>query len=194
MKRIILVVGVVVLLAGKVYAESPTEKGVYSLSGSVSYSHSKDNASGDTTKTISVYPAGFYFVYPNLAIGTSIIYSDSKASGLEYKYYGIGPVVRYYFGKDTILPFLSLEYLYTRNKGKMTFGGSSSDSTGRGTDISLGIGVDYFLSKNVALEPIVRYTFSHSDDHYTSSFGMPSGTSNRSEELLVGMGINVFIF
>jgi len=194
MKRIILVIGVLVLLAGKVYAESPTEKGVYSLSGSVSYSRTKDNASGDTSKRIALYPAGFYFVYPDLALGTSITYYDSTSNGYDYKYYGIGPVVRYYFGKDTILPFLTLEYIYTRNKNKMSFSGLSSNGTGRGTDISLGIGVDYFLSKNVALEPMVRYTFSHTEDHYTSTVGIPYGVSSRSEELLIGLGINVFIF
>lgn len=186
--------GVVALLAGKIYAESPTDKGVYSLSGIVSYSRTKDNASGDATKRITLYPIGFYFVYPNLAIGTSIIYNDSTTNGLDYNYYGIGPVVRYYVGKDTVHPFLSLEYFYTRSKNKMATAGFSNNSTGRGTDISLGIGVDYFLSKNVALEPIVRYTFSHTDNHYTPSIGTPFSTSNRSEELLIGLGINVFIF
>jgi predicted porin len=190
MKRIILVMGVIALLAGKVYAESPTEKGVYSLSGSVSYSHTKNTTSGDTSKRISLYPAGFYFVYPNLALGTSILYSDYKSGVLEFKDYGVGPVVRYYVGKDTIQPFFSLEYLYTKSKATLT---GNSKQTGRGTDISLGIGVDYFLSKNVALEPMVRYTFSHTDYHNVS-FGVPAGSSNRSEELLIGLGINVFIF
>jgi predicted porin len=188
MKRIILVMGVIALLAGKAYAEAPTEKGVYSLSGFVSYSHSKDNASGDTSKTTSLNPAGFYFVYPDLAIGTSIQYLDSKNSSFNMKQYGIGPVIRYYFGKETVHPFILLEYLYTKNK--MTFPGSN-EFKGRGNDLSFGIGVDYFLSKNVALEPIVQYTFSHADNHSSIS---GTSSSRRSEDFFIGLGINVFIF
>jgi hypothetical protein len=152
------------ILVSNVNAESPTDKGVYRLSGSISYSNTNKNGGTMT----SITPAFIYFVYPNIAVGASILYWDFKTDNSESKTYGIGPVVRYYFGKDAIYPFASVEYTYTKDKFESNSSGLSYKSTGHGNDVTLGLGIDYFLSKNVALEPIVRYTFSHSDSSVVS--------------------------
>jgi hypothetical protein len=179
MKKILFAVVIAVsLMTGRVYAESPTDKGVYSISGGFSYFNTKNGNGGNTNTALSFNPSGFYFVYPNLAIGASTLYYDSKNNGFKFKEYGIGPVVRYYVGKEPALLFVSTEYLYTKTKG----GIFSSTSRGTGNEVSLGMGADYFLAKNVALEPLIRYTFRH-----------VSGDSH-SNEFLIGMGINVFIF
>lgn len=189
MKKALLVAVLLMILVANVYAESPTDKGVYSLSGSISYSHT--NKDGGTS--LSIFPTFLYFVYPNLAVGSSIIYWDFKTDNSENKMYGIGPVVRYYFWKDTIYPFASVEYTYTKTKAENDSLGSSVSSSGHGTDLALGLGIDYFLSKNVALEPIVRYTFSH-DTANGASFGSTTNSSNRTETIFIGIGINAFIF
>lgn len=190
MKSIILAVAVLAILVGNVNAaETPTAKGVYSLSGDISY----NRASGGNGTMTSINPAFMYFVYPNLAIGTSISYWDFKTDNDESKSYGIGPVIRYYFGNEVIYPFISLQYVYTQTKYESNFSGLSFNSKGHGDDVSIGLGADYFLAKNVAIEPIVRYTFSHNSND-TSSFGSTSSSSNRHEALFIGIGINVFIF
>ncbi len=189
MKKAFFVVVSLMILVTNVYADSPTDKGVYSLSGSISYSHT--NEGGGTM--ILITPAFLYFVYPNFAVGSSIIYWDFKTDNSETKRYGIGPVVRYYFGKDTIYPFASVEYTYTKNKSESDFSGLSTSSTGHGDDLALGLGIDYFLSRNIAVEPMIRYTFNH-DAADTSSFGSAASSSNRSETLFIGIGINAFIF
>jgi len=191
MKKATLTLAALIFLVGTVYADSPVDKGVYSLSGSISYS--RINGSGESMTSIT--PAFMYFVYPNLALGASILYWDFKTDNSESKSYGIGPVVRYYFGKETIYPFVSAEYTYTKDKNESNFSGFSSTSNGHGSRISLGLGIDYFLSKNVALEPIVRYTFSHREtDISASTFSSATSNSNREEGLFIGIGINVFIF
>lgn len=182
MKELILAILGLITLASNVNADSPTDKGVYSLSGSISYSRTTyDSTNGGDSKRIIVTPAFKYFIYPNLAIGSSILYSYFKTDISEIKKYGVGPVVRYYFGKDTIYPFISVEYTYTKNKS-----GLSSESDG--SDLSFGFGIDYFLSKNVALEPMVRYTYS-SDEVAGTTYRIIRG-----EDLFIGIGINVFIF
>ena len=189
MKKTFLAVALIIILAFNAYAGSPTDEGVYSLSGSISYSHINENGA----TSISITPAMFYFVYPNLAVGASFIYWDYDSDYNDVKTYGVGPVVRYYFGKDTIYPFASVEYTYTRSKNESNFSGFSSNINVHGNDLSLGLGIDYFLSKNVALEPIVRYTFSHYDTDI-SSFGSTTNSSDRDETLFIGIGIAAFIF
>lgn len=190
MKKILLTAWAIIILASNANADSPTDKGVYSLSGSISYSRA--NGGGGTM--ISIAPAFMYFVYPNLAVGSSILYWDFKTDNSENTAYGIGPVARYYFGKDTIYPFASVEYLYTKNKNEINPSGSPSfSSRGHGDDLTLGLGVDYFLARNAALETIVRYTFSH-DENDTSSLGSTTNFSSRGENLFIGIGVNVFIF
>jgi opacity protein-like surface antigen len=186
MKKALLAVTALLIFVSNVNAESPTDKGVYSLSGSISYT----NTNKDGGTMISITPAFMYFVHPNLAVGASIIYWDFKDDNFEDKTYGIGPVVRYYFGKDAIYPFASVEYTYTKDKFESSF---SSTYTARGNDLTLGLGIDYFLSRNVALEPMIRYTFTHNDNNASSPFGTTS-SSDRSETLFMGIGINAFIF
>jgi hypothetical protein len=182
-KKYVFVILLLFLFISYVNAESPTDKGVYSLSGSVSYSHKEiDNAPNICTFSLS--PEFVYFVYPNIAIGSSILYSESERGSLETTEYGIGPVARYYFGKGTVYPFISVEYLFINSETKA---GASSMEYDR-KELALGFGIDSFLSKNVALEPMIRYIF-RDLDYYTTS------TIHRDEaEFLIGIGITVFIF
>jgi hypothetical protein len=189
MKKTFLATAALMLLINTAYADSPIDIGVYSLSGSISYSRA--NGGGGTMTSIT--PGFLYFIYPKIAIGASISYWDFKTDNSENKSYGIGPVVRYYFGKDIIYPFGSVEYAYTKNKFESNFSGIASNSTGRSSNFVLGLGFDYFLSRNVALEPVARYNFSHSTAD-TSSFGSTSRSSSREENFFIGIGINVFIF
>ena len=190
MKKFVMAISVLIIMASNVNAESPTDKGVYNLSGTISYS--RTNSGGGTT--LSVNPAFFYFVYPNLAIGATISYGYFKTDEDELKSYGIGPVIRYYFGKEMIHPFLSLEYVYSRDEIDNTFSaGSPYVSTGHSHVWTPGLGIDYFIAKNVALEPVIRYTFDHSFSN-ASGFGITTSSNTRTETLFIGIGINVFIY
>ncbi len=195
MRKAILVVAVLLFLAGHAFAEPATDKGVYSLSGTISYTR----ADRDGMKTLGVAPAILYFIEPNLAVGTSIQYDESKldqnaVQSYYYRAYGVGPVIRYYFGEKTTYPFVSVAYLYTKSKTHQKAPGMSPySSTAYYDDLTLGLGADYFLSKNVALEPMVRYTFGRDIYNSSSSLGA-SNSRDRSENLFIGVGVNAFIF
>ncbi len=179
MKELILAVLGLITLVNNVNADSPTDKGVYSLSGSISYTRPDDDE-----RIISATPSFMYFVSQNIAMGASIIYQGHKTTGEETNTYGIGPIVRFYFGGETIYPFVSVKYTYTSNTSEI---GSYIFRTD-GNDLSLSLGIDNFLSKNVALEPIVSYRFNSGNTPY-------GGTANvRKEYLFIGVGINVFIY
>ena len=174
------------IFSNNVNAESPIDKGVYSLSGSISFSQLKIDGEEEEINTFTLYPELVYFVFPNFAIGSSILYSRSTWGDLTSTAYGIGPIARYYLGKEKIYPFILLEYLFIKSEME---GGSVPVKYDR-NDITLGFGIDYFLSKNVALEPIFRYVLRKIDYDTTST----SYTDSDEQEILIGIGINVFIF
>ena len=184
MKKYVFMILALFILTTNANAESPTDKGVYSLSGSISYSHINSDIDYNIS-TFTMNPELVYFVYPNIALGASILYSKSSMGDWDGEAYGVGPVARYYFSnKETIYPFASLEYLYIKSE---TTNGPFSTEQER-NDLALGFGIDFFISKNVALEPIIKYIFRE----YGSD--TPVMPDRDEEELLIGIGINVFIF
>ena len=189
MKRIIIVLFLALLFAGNAAAASPVDKGVYSLSGQVSYSHS----SYKNGESFMFAPSLLYFVYPKLAMGASVLYYDNKTDEAEIESYGIGPTARYYFGQEAFFPFAEVSYTYHKSRSKADIGAYSSTTDSHYSNTSIGLGADYFLSKNVSLEPMVRYTRNNSSSEHTSS-GSSSNGSGRTEYVFVGIGINVFIY
>ncbi|MBN2418759.1 MAG: hypothetical protein JXL81_05195 [Deltaproteobacteria bacterium] len=77
MKKIILL-AVLFFITTSVYGESPTDKGVYSLGGSISY-QKLDSDYGSDIDTFSFTPSGRYFIFDNIALGGSLTFR--KTSG-----------------------------------------------------------------------------------------------------------------
>jgi hypothetical protein len=141
-------------------AQNPLKKGVYNLGGSVSlyFSHDEfDNMKNDYTD-ISLAPSFGYFITDNISLSGKLgfSYTENESSynnGLTYKgyshYYSIGASARYYFHAEKIIPFLGIGAEFSKY---------DSDMEGKRA-IIIG-GINYFLSKEVALEPYVSYTLS----------------------------------
>lgn len=141
-----------------VLAQNPLKRGVYRLGGSVSFYISDEeyeNVKNNYT-VFSFEPTFGYFVTDNISLFSQIgfNYSENESSynnGPKYKgysrFYSIGASVRYYFNAEKFIPFLGIGAEYLKN---------SSDYEGKRANISCGI--NYFLSKEVALEPYLSYT------------------------------------
>lgn len=183
MKKLLFVFIVCNCVLNFAYADSPIEKDTYSLSGSISYSES-DNSSFGRSKDLFVYPGFLYFISPNLGIGGRLQYWHSSDNTFNYKSYGVAPAIRYYFTQNNSMPFIELSYGYEKSKS------SSSSNTSRGHSKSAGIifGLDYFLSRNVALEPSIAYR------HYRYDSDSGSSITRENNTLTMGIGINVFIY
>lgn len=184
---------VVILMgsANAAYAEGPINTGTYSLSGSLSFSSSKQESTSQSTEIIKVrrtefHPGFMYFVQPDLALGALFSYAKTSGDATGVDEIGLGPVVRYYFHDETIHSFVEGEYIFSKTK----FAGSSISGYEYDTrTTSFGFGMDIFLARNVAVEPMLLYSntsFRYSDD--VSSFDLD--LSNLSFRI----GINVFIY
>ncbi len=177
------------------FPQTALNKGNYSLSGSISYSHLKSSTENYTSSyelkndVFSFSPAFGFFIIDNLLIGGNIsfLYNESiskmtTSSGfrepllLENKNIqrnlNLGPTIRYYFASVSFLPFIEVDYNYSK-----TFG---SDRYGHVFDFSAGI--NYFISKSVALEPYLSYSI--------GKFKNPDMDTN---SFFLGIRVNYFI-
>jgi hypothetical protein len=137
------------------------EKGKMLIGGGLNFASS----SGGSATTFS--PVFGYMFTDNIMGGTSL----NTGSG----YTQFIPFVRYYKPlKEQIYGF-----------GTVSYNLSSPNQ------ISLGVGVNYFIKDNVSLEPILSFTHSGMSDSYTAS-GYTSSVSTSENTFKLGMGIQFF--
>ena len=187
-KNIFFVSLILLLLSSTLFPQSALKQGVYSLSGGISFSSSKNKSdiSSDKRLAISISPSFNYFILDNLLVGGNISYNYLE-SGVEFsssrpvafnnfkminRQFGFGPNVRYYFKGASIIPFAEVEYNYIRKIG----------TEQSGNFFLAAAGINYFLSNSVALEPFLSY-----------SIGSYKNPDNSTNTFSVGIRINYFI-
>ncbi|MHB8339222.1 MAG: hypothetical protein ACYDEE_17540 [Ignavibacteriaceae bacterium] len=179
------------------FPQDALKKGIYNLSGSISYSYSKSTSSSNEPyynsgianikeTYISMTPSFSYFIMNNLSIGGSISYyyaeteislsNTTNPSSVFPKSisrnFGIGPSIRYYFSGNIIVPFLGISDFYSKN----------INSKQEGNIFTAVGGINYFLSNSVALEPFLSYSL--------STYNKPNENTNT---FSIGFRINYFI-
>ncbi len=163
------------------FAESPTDRGSYILSGSAGYSHDEYDE-GDTVNSYHLSPRVLYFITNNVAVGGSLRYSRSESDSVDSTSYGIEPSARVYWGGTQVNPFLSLTYEYMFTKHDYD---NFDDDEITYNAFEIGAGVDLFIAKNVAIEPFAAYRFADYDS---------DRWDDNSHSLFLGIGITAFIF
>lgn len=172
-----------IITASLSFAQNPLKQGVYTIGGSASFMKStyKLDNSEDKFTYITLAPTFGYFVTNNIMIngrlGFSYYESEyTSGSGQIYKGYSreyiIGVGARYYFDAETFVPFLGINANYAKR--------FDPDTDGRLVGF-LG-GINYFLSKEVALEPFISYEFSST-----------SLSRTKKTTLSFGIGVNYYI-
>lgn len=135
----------VLTVGSNVFAQ--TEEGVWMVGGSISFN------TGDNNTTIDLSPSAAYFVMRNLAVGGNFSLSYSKLGQNKTTQFGVGPLVRYYFGKTNIKPFVHGEFGIVSQKFKFP----NSSNTENGINFLLALGLAGFINENVALEALAGY-------------------------------------
>ena len=145
------------------FCQNALRQGVYNLSGSISYSYSKQDFDNRDAKQYSflIAPALNYFVIDNLLLGGNITFQYFESeyptpfSTFKYIYrqFGIGPDIRYYFSGLDVFPFIGIEADYLKDTGNRREGYSFTAMAG----------INYFLSNSAAIEPYLSYTISSDD-------------------------------
>lgn len=181
-KTVALIVAGILLLSSNIYSQEALKKGVYSLGGSTSFAFSNSESKWGETKStlINFAPEFSYFPIDNLSIGLRLAYSynefEYSQNGNKELYinrpYSFGPVVRYYFPGGNLIPFIGAGYSYSN-----TISGKNDAH-----QFSVSAGLNYFLSKSVALEPFVTY-----------SFGSQLVGDTNTNQFTFGLRVNYFI-
>lgn len=165
-----------VLFASLLPAFAQTDEGSWLVGGSAGLDYTVQ--SGSRAFNASLSPQGGYFVVDNFAVGvrlplglqstfnetTSSLGSDIENRTLTYRA-GIGPFVRYYFGKSAIRPFVNAgaDYQYSRTREKVNFSDEPYISNENSYSLFGGAGMAYFISQFVGLETQLTYTYFRSD-------------------------------
>lgn len=187
-KNVFFVSIILLLFSSTLLPQTALKQGVYSLSGGILFSSSKNKSDISTDKrlAISISPSYNYFILDNLLVGGTITYNYLE-SEVEFissrpvvlrnikminRQFGFGPNIRYYFNGASIIPFAEIAYNYTKKIGLEQ----------SGNFFLAAAGINYFLSKSVALEPFLSYTI--------GTYKNPDSSINT---FSVGIRINYFI-
>lgn len=138
-------------------ASAQTDKGTIMTGGQVSFRTIK-NASN-----FKLNPNFGYFVGDNLALGGNINFDFAKQGPVSSNAFGLGPFVRYYFGKSDAKPFVVFNADYLTQTIKT----STAKISTSGYGFLMGLGFAAFLNRSVAVEGIAGYNY----QDYTNSQG-----------------------
>lgn len=133
-------------------ANAQTEKGNKMVGVSVAGINFASQ-SGNSEFNINLNPNVAWFIQDNLALGGGIQIGYSKPENVDGTFsYGITPLARYYFSKTANGGmFGQVNLLF----GGISQNGNSATQVGAGA----GVGYDWFLSSNVALEAGLGYMY-----------------------------------
>lgn len=157
-----------------------TDKGVYILSGQASYTTTSVENDDDNYNYIAIDPLFAYFVADNIAIGGTLLYYNQSYGNNSMSGFGIGPAIAYYFNAGNISPFIMGSFVYS----SVSIDGVDDSSSE--TNIIIGLGTDFFLSKNVSIQPMISY------DMYSGSRGDIDFSDQKTFKLGVGIGVYIY--
>lgn len=137
--------------------------------------------------SMSITPKVAWFTNDNVAVGGFVDIGLATAEGAGTTFtYGIGPLARYYFGA----PDVSTTTTSARRSSRFFLEGTvglqgvnvSGGSTTNGLGIGIGPGLAYFITDNIALESLLKYT---------KAFGF--GNDGGSSLLQLGVGFQIYL-
>ncbi len=183
MKKALFTLFAFLLMVFNIYGQEALKKGVYTLGGSIqgNYSKSTYDQGEYESKDFWFSPSFGYFIMDKLILNAYIDfdYYETKSTSTYSRsysyidrYLSLSVGGRYYFGDHGFIPFAGAKIGFTKWLGE-------DPNTIRGT---IEGGFNYFLSKSVALEPFVNYTYSktNNEGEKNNSFG-------------IGIRVNYFI-
>lgn len=171
------------LIHSLVLAQTPLSSGTLTIGGSVSYASQSFDKVSDNTSVFNFNPKLGYFFIDNLYSAFSISYDYYSLGKASSHAWGVGPVIRYYFGLEKVKPFLGLGFTYYDN---FDSGGENKYTT---TEIKSSGGIDYFITDYFALEVSLNYSW--------LNYNLPSGyylnATDQSKLFQIAVGVNNFV-
>jgi hypothetical protein len=131
---------------------------------------------------LDLSPKLAFFVRDNLALGAYINFglTTSKGAGADIDY-GVGALGRYYLSASDITVVRHSRFFLEATAGINGTNPASGETT-NGLGLSIGPGLAYFITPNVGLEGLVKYS---------GIIGFGSRTT--SSDLLLGIGLQIYL-
>lgn len=143
-----------------IFAESSFKEGRYGIGGAGGYSY-RDGENYNWDETFYLSPSAMYFVKARLAIGMQLGFQTKRSSYRSSKIFSVGPEARYYWDFLAINPFVFGKLIVVL--GNRVYLPTNNTDLIKAGEAQLGIGLNYFLNQNVAMEPIISFGKSNSN-------------------------------
>lgn len=137
------------LLAFAANLSAQIQKGTVLLGGTVGFNNVSEEGEGLTS--VNVSPNAGFFLSDRFAVGTSLDFVLVASDGESSTSFGLAPFARYYFNDSGKSRFFG--------QAKVGFQTGETDFFEESTALifGVGIGADFFLNDNVAIEAILGY-------------------------------------
>ncbi|KAA3613923.1 MAG: hypothetical protein DWQ05_16755 [Calditrichaeota bacterium] len=176
-------------ITSAVFSQPTLKKGMYTVGGSVSYTSetieidlSEDLS--DTQKLFIFSPRLGLFLKDHLFAGLLLNYSKSSNDEFSIRTYGIGPSMRFYFGKSKVYPFLGTAFLYNATREERTgysvdFGSPVLEPKKElqvekydSWNLTLSGGIEFLFTPYFSMEGSLNYSFVQNDAESDSFYEM----------------------
>lgn len=165
------------------FSQGMTSEGNFTLGGKLSFS--SVNNGGRSSTELDLSPNASMFVADNVEFGMSVtlMYQNWQHYSSQTQY-GAGPYLNLYLTSGHTQPFIGIAYTY------LNYGGGSYYQDDAINRYSVQAGVSIPLNDNVALQPVIQYSFykqAAAIDYYSPT------NSTTVTMLLVGISIKAFL-
>jgi len=171
------------MISSSAYTQVKIAKFSYGLGGDVFFVSRSGDSEGSV---LSLNPQVDFFLQDNFSMGVDVAFQRNSSDGRSSWNLGIGPSLRYYISTNNVLPFVGIGYSWG------TSGISDSDIDTNSSVFSASAGFLSFLTRSVALEPLVRYSRSSNTSKISTSDGIQEFEFNVSQ-IYVGIGLKILI-
>jgi hypothetical protein len=174
MKRIVPVLGLLLLMAGNAEGQSsPVDKGSLMFSGSASFTSRGEENDDDRVFTINLNSGAGAFLLPGLMLGGNLQFWSASWRGNTLSTWGIGPKIAYFFGTDK--QWFEPSAVYPMVGGAFTLTGASNGEGISGSVLNLEGGIVAMATRSVGLTLTAFYQFETMESVSANTLGVMAG-------------------
>ena len=185
----------VLIFISSASAQNIFRQNTMSLGGNISFSSKSSDGVSDSYNVFIVSPQFDYFIIDNLSLGLLVNIENINRGDYSNTILGFGPNARYYFQLESVNPFVGLAYIYSNEK--WGYGDETSYDVTE-TQFVISAGLEFFISDNLAFEPVVAYKFVNEKLDESLIESQPyysNGENEQSSKIFeIGLGLKYFIY
>ena len=171
------VIGILLLSATVLGANSPVSKGSWKIGGSAGFSSTGGDSYGSRVSVFSLMPSAGKFISDRLLVGAAFQFTTASSGGYSSTAWGLGPSIAYYFKtehetkriKGSLYPFVGGSF--------MIAGVSAGGESSTGVQFGFDGGIEYMVTRSTALDVVVSFAIGSAGGASNNVFGIGAGFS-----------------